>query len=73
MATSKSGSAADSLRGSDIANSPSPPSGGPALGSPDTDIPIYLDALTAFATLVQAGKIVLGLVFRAYEKELDAQ
>jgi hypothetical protein len=45
----------------------------PPLGSPDTDIPIFITFTGAVATKAAAGQVVLDLAFRAFNSAFDAQ
>jgi len=63
---------AKSLRGSALGYSALPGTE-PALGSPDTDIPLFLTFTGAVATLAQVGQVVLDLALRAFNPNLDPQ
>ena len=60
------------LRGSALGFSALPGAGVP-LGSPDTDIPIFLTFTAAVATKAATGQVVCDFVFRAFEPNLDPQ
>lgn len=60
------------IRGSAL-NFSALPGGAPPLGSPDTDIPIFLTFTGSVATKAATGQVVCDFVFRAFEPLRDPQ
>jgi hypothetical protein len=60
------------LRGSSLGFSALPGTT-PPLGSPDTDIPIFITFTHALATQATSGQVVCDLAFRAFNPNLDPQ